>query len=205
MKTPRRIVLALWLLAVAPAAAAQTDMNAMARESAARLVERGEVEERAGHTLRAEGFYLRAVSVDRALVAASLGAARLLDARGRRDEARRLLRDIPRRALEGDAARVAVSRALHAVGDDDGALTVLRADGDSGATLRERVSLCAGLGRFPEALAAARRWSLLPSLEDRERREASVTARALERLVAEVDAVRYAPGGSTLRRLLPGR
>lgn len=193
------------LLALAPAAMAQTDMSAMVRESAARLVERGEVEERAGHTLRAEGFYLRAVAVDRALVTASLGAARLLDARGRRDEARRLLREIPRRAFEDDEARLAVSRALHAVGDDDAALSLLRSREDSRATLRERVSLCAGLGRFPEALAAARRWSLLPGLDERERREAAVTARALERLVAEVDAVRYAPGASTLRRLLQVR
>ncbi|MEZ4392345.1 MAG: hypothetical protein R3A48_14755 [Polyangiales bacterium] len=205
MKTPRRTVLALGLIALAPAVAAQTDMSAMVRESASRLVERGEVEERAGHALRAEGFYLRALSVDRALVSASLGAARLLDARGRREEARRLLREIPRRAFEGDAARVAVSRALHAVGDDDAALALLRSEVDSGPALRERVSLCAGLGRFPEALAAARRWSLLPNLGDGERREARVTVRALERLVAELDAVRYAPGASTLRRLLPGR
>lgn len=204
---PSRSALALALCAALTplVASAQThDINAMARESAARLVERASGEERAGRPLVAESLYLQALSIDRAAVSASLGAARLLDVRGRRDEALRVVRAVPRRALVG-AARVEVARALHTLSDDEAALALLRDDERSELSLREHVSLCAEIGRFPEALAAARRWSNLPELAEPSRRHAALTARALERLVAEADAVRYAPGASALRRLLRGQ
>jgi len=187
-----------------PAAGQSQDINVLAHAAAEDLLTRARVEEHNGHTLRAESLYLRALEVDRSLVDAWLGAARLLDARGRRDEALRLLREVPRYALRAAEERVAVAQALHAAGESDAALNLLREE-VSPPTLRARVTLCASLGRFPEALAAARRWSEFSELSDSDRREATVTARALGRLVAEADAVRYAPGAPTLRRLLQPR
>jgi thioredoxin-like negative regulator of GroEL len=188
----------------APAAAQSQDINALSHAVAEDLFTRARAEERDGHTLRAESLYLRALEVDRGVVGAWLGAARLLDARGRRDEALGLLRAVPRYALRAAEARVEVAQALHAAGESDAALSLLRED-VSLATLRARVRLCASLGRFPEALAAARRWSELGELSEADRREAAVTARALGRLVAEADAVRYAPDAPALRRLLQPR
>jgi hypothetical protein len=186
------------------AAAQSQDINALSHAVAEDLLTRARTEEHNGHALRAESLYLRAMEVDRGAVGAWLGAARLLDARGRRDEARGLLRSVPRYALRAAESRVEVARALHATGESEAALSLLRED-VSLPTLRARVTLCASLGRFPEALAAARRWSELGDLSEADRREAAVTARALGRLVAEADAVRYAPDAPALRRLLQPR
>lgn len=187
-----------------PAAGQSQDINALSHAVAEDLLTRARTEEHDGHALRAESLYLRALEVDRSMVGAWLGAARLLGARGRRDEALRLLREVPRYALRVAEARVAVAQALHAAGESDAALSLLREE-NSPPTLRARVTLCASLGRFPEALAAARRWSELGELSEADRREAAVTARALGRLVAEADAVRYAPDAPALRRLLQPR
>ncbi len=202
----RAPLVALALLAAPSLAAAQTtDMNAMARESAQRLLGRAQGAEREGRPLDAEALYLRAVEVDGAVVDAWLGASRLLASRGRGDEARRLLARVPRRALVDDDARVALARALRGLGDDDGALAVLRQGAPTVALLRARVSLCAETGRFPEALAVARRWAELAATAEGDAREARVTEHALRRLVAEADAVSFAPDASPLRRLLGAR
>lgn len=199
-------LIALSLLAAPSLAAAQTtDINALARESAQRLVARAQSAERDGRALDAEEFYVRALDVDGALTEAWIGASRLLAARGRRDEAHGLLARVPRRALARDDDRIALSHALRALGDDDGALAVLSEGGLTVALLRARVALCAETGRFPEALALARRWAELAAEDEGAAREARVTERALRRLVAEADAVSFAPDASPLRRLLGAR
>ncbi|MFO0625374.1 MAG: hypothetical protein U0325_07110 [Polyangiales bacterium] len=201
----RAALFALATSLVSVSASAQShDINALSHAVAEDLLTRAQSEERDGQTLRAESLYLRALEVDRGAVGAWLGAARLLDARGRRDEALGLLRSVPRYALRAAEARVAVAQALHAAGESEAALNLLREE-VSPPTLRARVTLCASLGRFPEALAAARRWSELGELSEADRREAAVTARALGRLVAEADAVRFAPDAPALRRLLQPR
>lgn len=200
----RPALIALALL-TAPSLAGAQDMSALVRESALRLVERARDEERAGRSLSAEALYLRAAEVDGGVIDASLGAARLLDARGHRGEAHRLLAGVPRRALVADEQRIALARSLHGLGDDERALAVLREGAASVALLRARVSLCAEVGRFPEALAVARRWAEVAAANGADAREARVTERALRRLVAEADAVSVAPDDSPLRRLLVGR
>lgn len=202
----RALLLTLPLLAAPARALAQTaDENALARESAARLVARAREAERDGRPLLAEAHYLRALEVDGASLDAALGASRLLASRGHRDEARRLLQRLPSRALRRDEDRIALARALHDLGDDEAALAALRQGGATVALLRARVALCAETGRFPEALAVARRWAERAAAEEGDAREARVTERALRRLVAEADAVSFAAEPSALRRLLGAR
>jgi len=219
----RRAILALIPLAATPAVAGQvravgTETRevvgsaaalAVVRESAVRAVARAQQAEAAGHTLDAEVQYHRAMQLDAGLLDAHLGYARCLAARGRRDEAIAALEALgPRAVSTADASTLA--QALVALRAPDAALTILRARTGQADTHRAIATLCAELGRFAEALAAARAWHTLAHEASATARdtaaESSLWVRALERLVAEADAVR-SPGISgepiaPLRRVL---
>jgi tetratricopeptide (TPR) repeat protein len=161
-------------------------MTAMLHEVALGYAARGAASERAGRMLEAEALYARAVETDPGLFAAWLGYARALDHRHRREEAVRLLEALPRRALAGDGDLVVLAQALASLGQLDAALALLR--GAPGAvTARAELELCAQAGRFPEALAAARRRAELLG-DGPEGREARALVRALAQVVAEADA-----------------
>jgi len=199
---PRSVALTLALLALPPAARANEppispEITAMIRESARDSLDRAAVAERDGHPLEAEGLYRRALDADPGLLTAHLGYARMLDARGRRAEAREALARAPRRAWAADEpAAIAYAGALRSLGAVDEALAALRDRRDSAAATRALAEGAAQEGRFPEALAAARRLVELTG-DGAGGREARVLVRALTRLVAEADAVRtpYAPTG----------
>jgi len=180
------------------------EITAMLRATARDALEHATAREREGHALEAEGLYRRALDTDPGLLAAHLGYARMLDGRGRREEARAALVRAPRRAWAGDdAATLAYAAALRALGALDESLAVLREPRGSVAATRALAETAAQEGRHPEALAAARRLVELTA-DGPGAREARVLARALARLVAEADAVRtpYTPTG--FRRALRG-
>jgi Flp pilus assembly protein TadD len=125
----------------------------------------------------------------------------MLDGRGRRAEAREALARVPRRAFADDDGALAYARALRAVGAVDESLAALRDRRDSAAATQALAESAAQEGRFPEALAAARR--LAEMMGDRpEGRPARVLVRALTRLVAEADAVRAPYATTGFRRAL---
>lgn len=186
-------------------ASAQTppgSITALVREVATGYAQRAAEAERAGRMLEAEVLYLRALETDPGLLAAHLGYARALDARQHRDEARRVLENLPRRAFDHDAEAVEVARAFIALGATDQALDLLRVRNESVEALRALVTLASTAGRFPEALAAARRLAEL-ARDPESARSAQLLVRALSQVVGEVDAVQCAfPNETALRRLL---
>lgn len=179
-------------------------MLGMIREAAQGYLDRALDAERSGRVLEAEVLYLRALETDPGLLAAHLGYARLLDARGHRAEAVRMLAQTPRRAWESDGEAMEYARTLHAVGQTDAALGVLRDRAESPEATRMTVELASAGGRFPEALAAARRLAELTRESADGGRAARVMVRALTQLVAEADAVRAPLAMTAFRRLLRG-
>lgn len=201
---------AVWVFAmtllVAPTVRGQPTgpaaMRALAREVAQDFVARAARAERDGHPHAAQDLYVRAIGADAGWLPAHLGYARVLAARGRGDEALRVVRAVPPRAVESDAEFVALARQRAALGDADGALAFLATRPDAPAAGRAAADVAASAGRFPEALAAARHLLELVRGTD-EARGAALLVRALLVVVADADAVRTpGPGASVLRRLL---
>jgi tetratricopeptide (TPR) repeat protein len=197
------------LLALPPLAHADEprftpEITAMLRESARDWLDRATAAEGGGHPLEAEGFYRRALDADPTLLPAHLGYARTLDARGHRAEAREVLARVPRHLWTvDDTAALSYAAALRAVGALDESLAVLRERRDSVMATRTLAEEAAHAGRFPEALAAARRLVEL-SPDPSTSRAARVLVRALERLVGEADAVRAPCRPTGFRRVLMG-
>lgn len=203
----RRSALLATLLAASPAVFAQEpeitpEIQSMVRESARGWYEQGMLAERDGRTLEAEGQYRRALDTDPGLLGAQLGYARMLDARGRRADALRSLEAVPRRAWAGDREAMEYARALRAVGALDDALAALREHRDHADAMRLLAEMASQEGRFPEALAAARRLAELTVDAPEDGRAARVLVRALTRLVAEADAVRTPYATTAFRRAL---
>lgn len=168
------------------------DVRSLARESALRYVERAALAERAQQPLDAESLYRRAMEVDPAVMSARLAYARLLDARGHHGEAVQVLAAVSAPTMLPDEERVALARGLVALTEVDRALSLLRDGVESERTRATLVELAAAAGRFPEALAAARR-QRDGSPDETSTRRARVLVRALTRLVAEADAVTAPP------------
>jgi tetratricopeptide (TPR) repeat protein len=203
---PRTVALALASLLATSAALANEpaispEITGMIRESARGWLDRALTCERDGRALEAEGFFHRALDTDPGLLAAHLGFARMLDGRGRRAEAREALARVPRRAFADDDGALAYARALRAVGAVDESLAALRDRRDSAAATQALAESAAQEGRFPEALAAARRLAEMMG-DGPEGRPARVLVRALTRLVAEADAVRAPYATTGFRRAL---
>ena len=114
----RRALLAA-LLVAAPVASAQEpeitpEIQSMVRESARSWYEQGVMAERDGRTLEAEGQYRRAVDTDPGHLGAQLGYARMLDARGRRDDLDQITHALGRGlALRGDERRQRIELVDH--------------------------------------------------------------------------------------------
>ncbi len=177
-------------------------IQVMVREVAAGYADRALAAERAGRELEAEVLFLRAAETDPGLMPAWLGYARSLGARQHRDEAVEVLSHVPAQAMVTDDDRVALARGFAALGQPGHALTVLRGQEGSATAMRAMADIAAADGRFSEALAAARRVMEL-TVESTNERNARVLVHALERLVAEADAVHTAlPPVNTLRRWL---
>jgi hypothetical protein len=207
MKRTRCIALAAALVALPAAGVSQEapaapEINAMARDVARGLYERGLQAEREHRALEAEGLYARALAADAGNLAAHLGYARALDARGHRADALQCLARAPRRAWSADRDAMAYARTLDALGALDEALAALREHADSVEATRLLVETASRAGRFPEALAAARRIAEIPSVSEAEARQARVLVRALTRLVADADAVRAPHTATAFRRVL---
>lgn len=171
---------------------AAVDVRTLARESALRFVERAALAERAQQLLDAESMYRRAMEIDPAVMPARLAYARMLDARQRHAEAVQVLASVTSPSLLPEEERVALARGLVALTEVDRALTLLREGAESERTRATLVELAVAAGRFPEALAAARRQHDAAADEDTARRT-RVLMRALARLVAEADAVTAPP------------
>lgn len=207
MKRTRCIALvtalvALPLTGLSQEAPITPEIHAIARDVAQRFYERGLSAERERRMLEAEGLYARALDADAGNLAAHLGYARALDARGHRADALQCLARAPRRAWSVDRDAMEYARTLVALGALDEALAALREHGDSVEATRLLVETASQGGRFPEALAAARRLAEIPSASDAEARQARVLVRALTRLVAEADAVRAPHTSTAFRRVL---
>jgi thioredoxin-like negative regulator of GroEL len=186
----------------ATSSASSSSMRELARQVALDLEHRAVVAERDGQPTTAEALLRRAMDADPGYLPPYLGYARLLAARGRAEEAARVLSIVPGRAIEGEHDVVELARARAGIGDLDGALELLTARPDGVEATRARAQLCAQAGRFPEALLAARRLADLVR-EPAEMREARVLVRALGILVGDADAVRVpGEGAGALRRVL---
>lgn len=196
------VLLALALMAGASMVRAQPlgDIPALRRQVAAEAIARAHEEEHTGRALDAEGSFRDALVADPASVEAAIGYARLLRARGHRDEAFATLRAVPPRALADDVGLLALVDAWVSFGHADEAVGLLRANARGLAGWRAMATLAAREGNFAEALAAARR---LVDGGDASR-GAGLTVRALTQLSAELDVVRRPPLGTTapLRRWL---
>ena len=197
-----RLAVMLSLALITPSLRAQPvgDITALRREVAAEAVARAREHERSGRALDAEGSYRDALGADPASLDAALGYARLLRARGHRDEAFATLRALPPRALADDAALTTLADAWVSFGYADEAVALLRDRARGPVGWRALATLAARQGLFAEALAAARR---VVDGGDASR-GAGLTVRALAQLTAELDVVRAPPAGatSTLRRWL---
>lgn len=207
MKRTRCIALAAALVALPLAGLAQEApltpaIHAIARDVAQRFYERGLAAEREHRALEAEGLYARAIEADAGHLAAHLGYARALDARGHRADALQCLARAPRRSWTVDRDAMEYARTLNALGALDEALAALREHADSVEATRLLVETASQAGRFPEALAAARRIAEIPAASEAEARQARVLVRALTRLVAEADAVRAPHTATAFRRVL---
>lgn len=203
---PRPAALALAALLATSAASANEpaitpEITGMIRESARGWLDRALGCERDGRALEAEGLFRRALDTDAGLLAAHLGYARMLDARGRRAEAREVLARVPRRAWADDDGALTYAQCLRAVGAVEESLAALRDRRESVAATRALAEAAAQEGRFPEALAAARRLAEMAG-DGAEGRPARVLVRALTRLVAEADAVRAPYATTGFRRAL---
>lgn len=177
----------------ASAAATQSAaMQELSRQVALEFERRATAAERSGQFASAEALWHRAIEADAGDLDAYLAYARLLAARGRVDDARRVLAVVPGRALQTEHNAVELARGLAALGDLEGALERLTARSDGIEASRVRTQLCAQAGRFPEALLAARRLADLAREAD-DVREARLLVRALVILVGEADAIRH-PG-----------
>lgn len=174
---------------------------ALVRESALGFVTRAARAEDEGRHLEAASLYHRALFLDATLLAAHLGYARCLAARGQHDEAVASLDALRTEGLD-DPEAVTLAQALGSLGAHDHAIALLRARPGREITQRALTELCAAAGRFAEALAAARAWQETTA----EGGAAGLWVRALERLVAEADAVRRPDVSgervSALRRVL---
>jgi tetratricopeptide (TPR) repeat protein len=206
MNLPATTLLAALVLLPARGVAQVTpispEINAIARDVAQGWYERALAAERDRHTLDAEGMFQRAIEADVGLLGAHLGYARALDARGHRAEALQVLARAPRRAFSRDRDAMEYARSLATLGALDDALAVLRDHTESVECTRLLVEMASQGGRFPEALAAARRLSEIPSASESDARQARVLVRALTRLVADADAVRAPHTNTAFRRAL---
>ncbi len=206
MKTATLAILAALSLLSAPTFAQESpitpEINAISHDVAVGWYERALMAERGHHMLEAEGMYQRALEADVGLLGAHLGYARALDARGHRSEALSVLGRAPRRAWTRDPDAMEYARALASLGDLDDALAALREHTESADATRLLVDLASQGGRFPEALAAARRLSEMNHINDTEARQSRVLVRALTRLVADADAVRAPHTNTAFRRAL---
>jgi tetratricopeptide (TPR) repeat protein len=196
------VMLSTVLLARPAAVRAQPmgDISALRREVVAEALARAREQERVGRALDAEGSYRDALVADPASLDAAIGYARLLRARGHRDEALATLRSLPPRALADDAALTALAEVWVSFGRGDEAVALLRDRARGPAGWRALATLAARQGAFAEALAAARR---VVDGGDASR-AAGLAVRALTQLSAELDVVRRPPPGTTatLRRWL---
>lgn len=194
------VAFALSALLVSTAAGAQpvTPSPEMVRDVAETVFTRAVGLERVGRILEAEPLFAHAIDTDPGFLPAYLGYARALAHRGHRDAAIHTLVAAPRRAVSADREAIELARALHGLGDTDAALERLRASSQSLDVLRVEIELASASGRFPEALAAARRVADQQS----DNRQARVMVRALTQLVADADAVHTPNESSVLRRLL---
>ncbi|MEI8255700.1 MAG: tetratricopeptide repeat protein [Deltaproteobacteria bacterium] len=185
-----------------PASQQSAAMRELSRQVALDLEHRASTAERDGQFATAEALWRRAIEADAGYLPAYLGYARLLSARGRIDDAGRVLAVVPGRATQTEHDLVELARGMASLGDLDRALEMLTARADGIEAARARTQLCAQAGRFPEALLAARRLADL-SREPGDAREARLLVRALVILVGEADAVRV-PGltAPTWRRSL---
>jgi thioredoxin-like negative regulator of GroEL len=181
-----------------------SEVYVMARDAAQNAIGQGLAAEREGRTLQAEALYARAAELDASQLAAHLGLARMLDARGHRTEAQQVVARVPRRAFTSDADAIIYARALASFGSIDDALSVLRNRRESVDVTRALIDLATQSGRFLEALAAARRVNDVPTASDDDARHARVLVRALTRLVGEADAVRAPHTSTAFRRALMG-
>jgi tetratricopeptide (TPR) repeat protein len=196
------VMLTTALLARPAAVRAQPmgDITALRREVVAGALARAREQERMGRALDAEGSYRDALVADPASLDAAIGYARLLRARGHRDEALATLRSLPPRALADDAALTTLAEVWVSFGRGDEAVALLRDRARGPVGWRALATLAARQGAFAEALAAARR---VVDGGDASR-AAGLTVRALTQLSAELDVVRRPPPGTTaaLRRWL---
>jgi tetratricopeptide (TPR) repeat protein len=185
---------------IAPPPVAGEDIAALRRQVAAEALDRARGWERVGRELDAEGAYHDGLAADPASLDAAIGYARLLRARGHRDEAFATLRALPPRALPDDGALLVLADAWVSFGYADEALALLRDHARGPDGWRALAALAARQGVFAEALAAARR--VVGHGDDS--REAGLRVRALTQLSAELDVVRRPPRGTTapLRRWL---
>lgn len=152
-----------------------------------------------GRSLEAEEQFRRALEADPGSVPAALGWARALDGRGHRREAVEVLRVMSRRRLGREI--LSVAQGFCDLERRDLALEILRGHEESvevdEAEVDEMVvRVATEAGRFPEALAAARR------LRGVGRAEGESLVRALEGIVAEADAVSHGETQSGLRGAL---
>ncbi|MDB4931934.1 MAG: Tetratricopeptide repeat, partial [Myxococcaceae bacterium] len=151
----RRALLLAAALAASPAAAqpmASEDIAALRRQVAAEALDRARGWERTGRPLDAEGAYHDALAADPASVDAAIGYARLLRARGHRDEAFATLRALPPRALADDETVTVLADAWVSFGHADEALALLRDHARGPVGWRALAALAARQGAFTEAL-----------------------------------------------------
>lgn len=178
----------------------QGDIAELRRQVAAECLSRARDQERSGHALDAEGSYREALMADPANLDAAIGYARMLRARGHRDEAFATLRSMPPRALADDEALATLAEAWVSFGHADEAVELLREHARGVVGWRALAALAARQGAFAQALAAARR--VVDGGDGS--REAELRVRALTQLNGELDVVRRPPRGTTatLRRWL---
>lgn len=173
------------------------------------LTEQGVGERNAGHTDKAITRLLEAISIDGTYEPAYLALASLREASGEWEEALRVLEmGIDRIAgfEQGLVARAALlARAKQYASATAAYLVVLERHADDEASLRQLLWVAPRANLLPVALGAARRLMVLC----RERgdaageKEARLTTRALENLLAEVDPVaRGAKHRDRVRRAL---
>jgi tetratricopeptide (TPR) repeat protein len=186
-------------VAFAQEVAVITNIQTLSREVGQSWFDRAVVAEREGHTLTAESLYIRALEADPGNGLAHLGYARTLDARGHRSDALAALARAPRRAWINHHDAMEFARLLHSLGAVEESLATLREHSDNLDATRMLIDIASREGRFPEALAAARRLNVIAEATDTDTRSSRVLVRALTRLVAEADAV-HAPHTTTAFR-----